>query len=72
MPENIFWLRLWQSVIVGLCVVVACISGCVAHSNNTIEALVKSGADPIKANCAVYGLSNSSSAACVASMIKPE
>ena len=55
MEENTFWLRLWQSVSVALVLVVLTIAGCNARQATAIERLVKDGADPIKAACAIQG-----------------
>lgn len=55
MEENTFWLRLWQSGAVALVLIVLTFAGCQARQSTAIERLVKDGADPIKAACAIQG-----------------
>lgn len=55
MEENIFWLRIWQTAAVAIVGVVLTMSGCVARQNTAVERLVKGGADPQEASCAIRG-----------------
>lgn len=68
MEENAFWLRLWQSGAVALVLIVLTVAGCNARQVTAIERLVKDGADPVKAACAIQG--SGSSPACVIAATK--
>lgn len=53
MEENTFWLRLWQSVVAGICVLVATLAGCTSYKVSQAAELIQKGADPIKVGCAL-------------------
>jgi hypothetical protein len=46
------------------------IGGCTMHQQQKIAELVSGGADPIKAQCAIYGVLNSNAAVCGAAATK--
>ena len=52
MNQNEFWLRLWQSVIAGLCVLALTIGSCGIYTASRISKAIANGADPISARCA--------------------
>lgn len=53
MDENKFWLRIWQTVGIVLCVTVVSIAGCTAHTDYRMNEMVHNGANPIDASCAL-------------------
>lgn len=61
-PSSNFWLRLWQSVIVTIALLMVCITAHSINLVNTQESLVRSGNDPIAVRC----MTSSSDAICVA------
>ena len=66
MSEEKFWLRLWQSCIAGVVLMIVAIGGCTAHSNSLVAEMVANGANPIDANCSIWGSAiESPSATCV-------
>lgn len=55
MEENTFWITLWRSVLIALCIIVAIMAGCTMNNDRLIAEAIKNGADPIAANCAFEG-----------------
>lgn len=53
MDENKFWLRIWQSVIAGVCVLVATMAGCSSYKTSQAADLIRGGVDPLKVGCAL-------------------
>lgn len=54
-------------VIVAFAVLVATVGGCSAHQNSVIESMVKAGANPQEAYCAIKGSSTDSTCILIAS-----
>lgn len=53
MEENKFWLRIWQTAAVTLCVFTLTVAGCVSNERAVLARMVKNGADPMRAACAI-------------------
>lgn len=51
LPENNFWLRLWQSVMIAIAFLMACVTFYNANLHSIQEGLVRSGNDPIAVRC---------------------
>ncbi|MFI4963625.1 MAG: hypothetical protein ACHP6H_07205 [Legionellales bacterium] len=58
MDNNKFWLGVWAICGTVLITLMLCISVSNQSSNEKILEMVKVGADPIAANCAIVGLNN--------------
>ena len=55
MDERTFWVRIWQTIIVGVVLILFNFSGCAIHKNIKITELIKDGHDPIKVRFALRG-----------------
>jgi len=53
--EEKFWYKLWQSVIVGLVLVIMSLSPCNMYEKNRIADALKAGVDPVEARMALSG-----------------
>lgn len=53
MSENKFWITIWAMGFVTFCFLIACVSFVNYSDTQTVERLVKAGADPFAARCAV-------------------
>lgn len=53
MSDEAFWLKIWQSIIIGIVCIAATIGGCTAHGDYLVERAIAGGADPIKVQCAL-------------------
>ncbi len=53
MNENEFWLGVWKLVTVAIMVLTLSISSCSIVKHRTVAELVKNGANPIDAYCAI-------------------
>ena len=62
MSEEEFWLGVWKIVATVLCVITLTIGGCEVSGRLLISGMVKDGADPIAASCAINGMIVASSA----------
>ena len=64
MSDEKFWSIVWGMIVIGI---VAIIASFLLHSyfaGLTVERMVKNGADPITAYCAVLGVGQSNAAVC--------
>lgn len=52
MEENVFWLRLWQSLFIAVMVVALGIGGCTMHQNSKVMKAIESGVSPERARIA--------------------
>ncbi len=59
-----FWVNVWKIVAVCFCVLTLTIGGCYANQVRIISEMVEKGADPLKSECAIYGISSSNAAVC--------
>lgn len=53
MEENSFWLSLWKSVILGICILILCVTGNCQNSKYQLRKMIEAGTDPILAACAL-------------------
>lgn len=51
--ENIFWVNVWRIAAIVFIAFVLIVSGCTAHRNQLVYDMVKSGASPMEASCAL-------------------
>ena len=70
MDENQYWATIWKLAATAFSVVILTAGGCTAHQQYKIAELVAGGADPIKAQCAIYGINNGNAAVCGAAAVK--
>lgn len=67
MEENTFWLGVWKTVGIVVCVLASIAAGCTTHQGILLDGMVKAGADPLRASCALNGTQQG--AVCVAAAI---
>lgn len=65
MDENVFWLRLWQTVGATIVCVVLSAGGCTAHTDYRIATAIEAGADPLAARCALSVHASGTDPVCV-------
>jgi len=53
--ESKFWLRVWQSVILGFVAFIISLSSCNMYEKKQIADVIKTGVDPIEARMALSG-----------------
>lgn len=56
--EDLFWLRLWQSILGLLVVFILTTGSCTMHRNSLISQAILEGGNPLQVGCA-YGVDNS-------------
>lgn len=59
------------AIAAGFSVFVGSIAGCTMQHTHTIAKMVEAGADPIAANCAVWGMGDGKAVICAATVEKP-
>ena len=64
MDENQYWVTIWKTVAATFSVLVMTVGGCSVSQQHKIAELVAGGADPIKAQCAIYGVQSGNAAVC--------
>ena len=64
MDENQFWATIWKTAATAFSVLVVTVGGCSMNQQFRIVDLVADGADPIAAQCAIYGVESSNAAVC--------
>ena len=71
MDDNVYWLKLWSMV--GFCACIFVVLGVVsgALADHQITNLVKAGANPIAARCAIKGMDSSVHLICDHSLVAP-
>lgn len=62
MDENQFWITIWKIVAAVVVTLILTVGGCTVNQQFKIAELVAGGADPLKAQCAIYGAGNTSNA----------
>ena len=70
MDENQYRVTIWKIVAAAFSVLVVTIGACNVNQHYKIAELVAGGADPIKAQCAIYGVSSGNAAVCGAETVK--
>lgn len=68
--SDLFWLRLWQSVTVGVVVIALTIGAVTVNTDRMVTEMVKGGADPVAAKCAVDGSASFMGALCAGAVGK--
>lgn len=63
MNENEFWITVYKLIALVVCTLILIVGGCSIHQQAMVVELVKTGADPIKANCGIMGPQSSNTAA---------
>jgi len=51
--DDIFWIKIWQVLIIGIITLILSVSGCTMHSNSLIAKAIKNGIDPVEAGIAL-------------------
>ena len=64
MDENQYWATIWKTAAATLSVFIMTVGGCTVNQHYKIAELVAGGADPIKAQCAIYGVQSNNAAVC--------
>jgi hypothetical protein len=64
MDDNKFYAFLWTLAAIVVAGLIAGITISSLNSTRALEALIKAGADPIRARCAVYGTERDDQAVC--------
>ncbi|MCZ2113910.1 MAG: hypothetical protein LC131_08765 [Anaerolineae bacterium] len=64
MEDNRFLMNAWRTVAAAFAVLVLTIGGCSAYRSSLVADMVKAGADPIKAHCAIFGIGSNDAAMC--------
>lgn len=70
--EDIFWLRLWQSILVAGLLAIGTIAGCDMHADRMIVDQVRAGANPIEAKCAIRTANMNSPDCVMRAMVRSE
>jgi len=69
MENNLFLLNAWRIVAAAFAVLVLTIGGCSAYKSGVVADMVKAGADPIAAHCAIFGDVSSDAEMCSAAVL---
>ncbi len=69
MEENQFWIAVWRATAAVIAVIVMTIGGCNVHQQRAVVQMVKNGADPLRASCAL-GLVERAETRCATLAIK--
>lgn len=64
MEDNKYWVIIWKLVAASFIILTITVGACTIHQQIKITELVAGGADPIKAQCAIYGVLSSNAALC--------
>lgn len=70
MDDNTFLLRIWRLAAGTICVLVVSIAGCSANDSRILAQMVRNGADPIAARCALGNLSTTGQVVCAVQAAK--
>lgn len=72
MDENKFWSIVWRTLAAVFSVLVLTIGGCTISQQIQTADLVKGGADPIAAHCAISGINSYNMGACTLAVKKSQ
>lgn len=64
MDDNEFWIIVWKMVAISFVVVITTTAGCDSYRARLVRDAISSGVDPIKASCAINGMSVSTAVIC--------
>ena len=64
MDDNVFFITMWKLVAVVVVVFILTTGSCTIHQQKKIADLIAAGADPLGAQCAIYGVKSYNSAVC--------
>ncbi len=71
MDENgTFFYNVWRLVALSIVALTATIASCNSYQNHKITEMVKNGANPQDANCAIIGVNQSNAAVCAVRALK--
>ena len=64
MDDNVFFITMWKLTAAVITVLMLTVGSCTIHQQKKIADLITAGADPLGAQCAIYGVKSYNSAVC--------